>query len=155
MHALHHDQFYVPGENAGKAALNAYSLNGNQRRSAALRIVLKGDLLQDAAGMRKVRWAKSPYDYFAVAFVLQLFGDGIKPERPKEHEQEDGRKAHPQPAQHCHFKSNRTTRRSWCEHLGSDSTVLGGVMFAVGCEPLVYIRMQAAQMHLRWCNCAW
>jgi len=28
-------------------------------------------------------------------------------------------------------------------------------MFAVGCEPLVYIRMQAAQMHLRWCNCAW
>ena len=89
MHALYHDQSYVPGENARKTALNAYSFSGNQRRSAALRIVLKGDLVQDAAWMGKVCSVKGPCNHFAVALVLQLFGDGIKPKGPKENQQED------------------------------------------------------------------
>ena len=81
-----------------------YSFNGNQRRSAAFRIVLENDLFQDAAWMGKVCRVKGARSHFAVALVRQLFCDGIKPKGPKERQQEDGSKAQSQPGQRRRFK---------------------------------------------------
>ena len=87
MHALHHDLFYMAGKNACERTSNRYSVNGDQRRSAASWIVLENDLFQYAAGMGKVSRSKGARSHFAVALVRQLFCDSIQPKGPQERQE--------------------------------------------------------------------
>lgn len=87
MHAFHYDQLYVPGKNACNRASDCQSLDGDQRWSAASRIVLKNDLLQNAAGMGKVCCVKGTRSHLAVALVRQFLCDGTKPKGPKKRHQ--------------------------------------------------------------------
>ncbi len=63
--------------------------NGDQRRSAGLRVVLENDLFQDAAGVGKVCRMKRTCRHLAVALVRQLFCDLVKPKGPEERQQSD------------------------------------------------------------------
>ena len=100
---------YVLGEEARKRALDPQTLDRDEGRRPRFRIVLEGDVLENAARAGEIGLAKRTYLYGSKAGIFQVPEDERAPEGPAPGEKGYRSQDYDRQQQHC--KQNETPQR--------------------------------------------